>query len=185
MIRDQNHLNFKIMKRIINVFFVVIFILIVALFSIRSWTKRNSPFEQIEASKGDLTIKVSYCRPLMNKRKIFGDLAPYNTVWRTGANEATVLHVSKSCTFANQKVKAGDYSLWTIPNKNEWTIILNKEIGQWGTNYDSDKDYIRFKVLSVAKKLPTEQLTINLTENSKGINFDLNWENTNVAFLIK
>ncbi len=173
------------MKKIINVFFIIVVVLIIALFSIRSWTKRNSPFEQIEASKGDLTIKVGYCRPLMNKREIFGNLAPYNTVWRTGANEATVLHVSKSCTFANQKVKSGDYSLWTIPNKNEWTIILNKETGQWGTNYDSDKDYLRFKVKTAIKKLQTEQFTINLTETSKGINFDLNWENTNVEFLIK
>ncbi|MCF8325083.1 MAG: DUF2911 domain-containing protein [Leadbetterella sp.] len=168
------------MKKALNIIFIVIGVLVLALYGVRTYTKSHSPFEKLTAKgKRDLKVELGYCRPLMKERKIFGELIPYNTVWRTGANEATTISFSRTCTFGRRKVKDGKYSLWTIPYEKYWTIILNTESGQWGTNYDETKDYLRFKVEAVKTQKAIEQLTIKLNEVAEGgIDLTLNWENT-------
>jgi hypothetical protein len=168
------------MKKTLNIIFIVIGVLVLALYGVRTYTKSHSPFEKLTAKgKRDLKVELGYCRPLMKERKIFGELIPYNTVWRTGANEATTISFSRTCTFGKRKVKDGKYSLWTIPGEKYWTIILNTESGQWGTNYDETKDYLRFKVEAVKTQKAIEQLTIKLNEVAEGgIDLTLNWENT-------
>lgn len=78
------------------------------------------------------TMKIVYGRPLKNGRTIFGGIIPYDKVWRTGANEATEITFYKDVVFGGQAVKAGTYSLFTIPGKKEWTFILNKDLDIWG-----------------------------------------------------
>ena len=174
------------MKKEINIFFIVIGILVLALYGTRTYTKSHSPYEKIEAKGSkDLKVNVGYSRPNMKGRKIFGEVVPYNTVWRTGANEATTISFSRLCSFGKKKIKAGKYSLWTIPGERYWTIILNNETGQWGTNYDEAKDHLTFKVEAGKTHKATEQLTIKLTEKENDmIDFTLNWENTELIIPI-
>src|ERR1700749_1574527 len=92
----------------------------------------SSPGQRIEQDFGLGTISVTYSRPNTKGRKIFGGMEPYGTVWRTGANDATVLKLTDTVTIAGNKVAPGEYGLFSIPGKNEWTIIINKTSKQWG-----------------------------------------------------
>ena len=175
------------MKKTLNIIFIVVGLLILSLYGVRTYTKSHSPFQKLTAKGNkDLKVELGYCRPLMKERKIFGELIPYNIVWRTGANEATTISFSRTCTFGKRKVKDGKYSLWTIPGEKYWTVILNTETGQWGTNYDETKDYLRFKLEAVNTPAPTEQLTIKLKEvHTVGIDMTINWENTQLNIPIR
>lgn len=166
------------MKKILNILFIAVGVLVITLFAIRYWTKSHSPFEKIKGDTKKGNVEIGYCRPLKKDRKIFGSVVPYETVWRTGANEATTIEFTSFGTFGGRKVKAGKYSLWTIPSPNYWTVILNNETGQWGTNYDEKADYLRFKVKAETSDKPIEQLTIKLEKEENGLNFYLGWENT-------
>lgn len=173
------------MKKIINVIFIAIGLLILALFAVRYYTKSHSEFESIQGKTGELVVKVGYSRPLVRNRKIFGGLVPYNTVWRTGANEATTISFSNSCMVNDKKVKAGDYTLWTIPGVKSWVIILNHETGQWGTNYDPSRDYIRFEVKTETQKTITEKFTIEFEKPKTELLMLISWENTKIKIPIK
>ena len=85
----------------------------------------------------DLTV--TYGRPSMNGRAIFGKLVPYGKVWRVGADEATNVTFAKDATFGGKPVKAGTYALFAIPTETKWTVILNSNAGQWGTQYEQNK----------------------------------------------
>ena len=89
---------------------------------------RKSPHDTVSVDN----ITVTYGRPYKKERKIFGGLEPYGKVWRTGADQATQITFEKDGTFGGKPVKAGTYTLFTIPNPDEWTIILNSQLGQWG-----------------------------------------------------
>ena len=124
-------------------------------------------------------VKVAYGQPSKRGRVIFGQLEPYGKVWRTGANEATEITFTKDATFGGQAVKAGTYTLFTIPNENEWTVILNPELKQWGAyGYDKIKDKDLPHVKVPAKKLDkvVEQHTIRF--NDKGMIIE--WDQTQV-----
>jgi Protein of unknown function (DUF2911) len=174
------------MKKISNIIFAAACLLVVAFFILRTWTKSFSPYEKLEAKLNKLEVSIDYCKPTMKGRNIFGELIPYDIVWRTGANEATIIKFTKNCFFGGKNIKKGEYSLWSIPSKNDdWTIILNSETGQWGTNYDPQKDYIRLKVKTERILPAVEQLTIKLVENNDLINFSLAWENTLINIPIR
>jgi len=107
------------------------------------------------------TIKLSYARPSVKGRKIFGGLVPYNEVWRTGANSATLLNFSDEVKIEGNTLPAGEYGLFTIPGETEWTIILNKDSKQWGAyEYKKENDVLRFKVKAV--KLPGKKETFTI-----------------------
>ena len=174
------------MKKALNIIFIAVGVLVIALYGVRTYTRSHSPFEKVEAIYKDLKVTIGYCRPNMKGRKIFGELVPYNTVWRTGANEATTISFSRTCSFGKHKVKAGEYTLWTIPTERYWSIILNTETGQWGTNYDEAKDYLKIKILPLKSAKPTEQLTIKLIDaGENGIDMNLTWENTDLHIPIR
>src|SRR6266705_3353530 len=102
-----------------------------------------SPADTVRASVAGAAVAVRYSRPSMRGRVIFGNVVPRNKVWRTGANEATVLETSADLSMAGTKVPAGKYTLWTIPAPGGWTLIVNKNTGQWGTEYDAQYDLAR------------------------------------------
>lgn len=108
---------------------------------------RPSPKATVSQTIGLTEVTVAYCRPGVKGRTIWGELVPYGQVWRTGANEATTITTSTDLTMNGAKLPAGTYSVHTIPQKGEWTVILNKDAKQWGSySYDEKKDAARFTV---------------------------------------
>jgi hypothetical protein len=151
----------------------------------RFLTKTHSPAATAHHEKNGLEITVEYCRPYKKNRAIFGGLVPYNKVWRTGANEATLIKFNKDVVLAGKKISAGTYSLWTIPSEKDWTIIINQQIGQWGTEYDQSKDLVRSQVLKSSLQQNLEMLIIDFTDDSESTNMLIKWDNTQVAIPIK
>jgi hypothetical protein len=125
-------------------------------------------------------IRVIYSRPVKNGREIFGKLTPFGKVWRTGANEATEIKFYRDVEFAGKTVKAGTYSLFTIPGEKDWTIILNGDLDYWGAySYNEKKDVVR--VTASASQLPTavENFTIQFDKKTdkQGV-MKLAWDKT-------
>ena len=145
--------------------------------------KRASPLINTSQEIGNLEIKIQYGQPSMKGRTIFGDLVPYGKVWRTGANEATVIEFNQDVKINGQVVKAGKYALFTIPGEKDWTIIINSVWNQWGAyNYDSEKDVISFKVPAKQTKGSIEKFSIEISE--KGI-ISLSWDTTQGYFEVE
>jgi hypothetical protein len=151
---------------------------------------RKSPHETIKGGH----ISITYGRPYKNGRQIFGGLVPYGQVWRTGADEATEITIDKNCTFAGKPLKAGTYTLFTIPNPDGWTVILNSELKQWGAfGYDKvkGKDVLTASVTAAHVSKVTEQFTITISNpgnNMVGTDTSvllLDWDQTEVSVPIK
>ena len=125
-------------------------------------------------------IRVIYSRPKKNGREIFGKLVPYDKVWRTGANEATEIKFYQDVEFGGKKLKAGTYSLFTIPGKKEWTIILNSDLDYWGAySYNDKNDALRISVPAMELNSVVENFTIQFENKSdkEGI-MNLAWDKT-------
>jgi hypothetical protein len=124
-------------------------------------------------------IEVVYSRPGMKDRTIFGSLVPYGQVWRTGANNATKITFSTPVKLNGTEIAAGSYSIYTIPGESEWTIIINKNTGQSGTQYDEKADVARFKATPVTLTKPMETFVIEFTDiRDESARLNLAWENT-------
>ncbi len=169
-----------------------LFFLLTMFLLVGSFTKtqvelpRISPNASVSETIGYTIVTVNYCRPAVKERKIWDGLVPFNKVWRTGANEATTIQFTTDVTVEGNKVPAGRYSLFTIPEENDWTVILNKTDKQWGAfNYKEADDLLRFKVKPVKGNF-TERLQFtfaNITDSSADL--VLNWENLQVSFKIE
>lgn len=150
-------------------------------------TKSFSPEEEVVFEQGDLNIKVFYNRPLKKGREIFGGLVPYEQVWRTGANEATTFEANGDITIKGQVLKAGKYSLWTIPGEDNWTIIFNSEHGQWGVNSQGEPnrnpelDVLKVEVHAVQQDQEFEQFTIAFEKTGEDAEMVLFWDKTLVS----
>ena len=108
---------------------------------------RPSPNASVSQTIGVTEVTLSYSRPGAKGRKVWGELVPYGQLWRTGANEATTISVSKDVLIEGQKLAAGTYALFTLPTENEWTVVFNKNAKLWGTrDYDAAQDALRIKV---------------------------------------
>jgi hypothetical protein len=127
-------------------------------------------------------IRVTYSRPQKKDRDIFGKLIPYGKVWRTGANEATEIKFYQDVALGGKKVKAGTYSLFTIPGAKEWTIIVNKDLDYWGAySYKAENDILRVTALVSTLTDTVENFTIQFESKGekKGV-MKLAWEQTSV-----
>lgn len=144
--------------------------------------RRKSPIAIAKVNHNDTYIKIVYGQPYKRGRTIFGDLVPYGEVWRTGANEATELTTTRDIMFAGQKVEAGTYALFTIPRENQWTIILNSELGQWGAfEYKSEFDVLRVDVNSEKMEDAAEAFTIQFGEvQNDTTSITMRWDKTRV-----
>jgi len=145
-----------------------------------------SPQGTITQKVGLNDVTIVYSRPSAKDRKIFGDLVPYGELWRTGANRSVKFTVSDSTTVGGKKIGKGDYSIFTIPNEKEWTIVINKAVDLSGTNgYKQEDDVVRFNV-PVQKNANTETFTFNfanLTNTSADV--EIMWAEVKVAFKIE
>ncbi|WP_417603577.1 DUF2911 domain-containing protein [Owenweeksia hongkongensis] len=166
-------------------------VLVIAFNILRSNTKKHSPEQVVEFKQDDLELSVFYNRPYKNEREIFGALVPYGEVWRTGANEPASFTTNKNITIDGKKLPAGSYTLWTIPNKNEWEVIWNDKDYGWGITLMEGKasrkaEYDVLNVLEPVK--PTsktiEQFTISFKKGSP-ILFVLEWDDTRIEVPIE
>lgn len=175
-------------KRILISFLLLQSVLLSAQDKVQIKLTSASPAASFEQEIGSAKIKVAYSRPLVRGRKIFGELVPFDKLWRTGASDCTVITTFEDISFANNVLKAGSYSLFSIPSINEWTLIVNTDTTLHGeTGYDEKKDVMRLKV--PLEKSPSfyETFTVELNDiNSKGEAFlKIIWENTMVKIPIK
>ncbi|SDM23051.1 Protein of unknown function [Catalinimonas alkaloidigena] len=148
---------------------------------------RPSPAKTASGKVGDATITIDYSSPAVKGRTVWGDLVPYNDVWRTGANEATVIKFDKDVTVEGKKLSAGEYALFTIPTADRWTVIFNDEAKQWGAfNYNAEKDVLRVEVSPKKARDFAEQMefVIESDGNQAGTIY-LTWENMMIPIKIK
>ncbi len=108
------------------------------------------------------TLTITYGRPYVKGRTIFGDLLPYGQVWRTGADEATTLETSATLEMGGIEIPEGTYTLYTLPGETSWMLIINTETGQWGTEYFEEDDLARIDMERETLSRPVEQLTIRV-----------------------
>jgi len=180
----------KIWKKILIGFGIIIIISASYITYILLTTRSHSPADEVTFTRGPLSITVNYCQPYKKGRLLFGDqdseaLEKYDEVWRTGANEATVINISQDVKIENQIIPAGRYTLWTIPGEYNWTIIINAENtpGHWGVklggkaNYDQSKDVHRIVVAVEELSSEEEQFTIQFEESGSVAFLKLMWGN--------
>ncbi|GAB3200317.1 hypothetical protein ABID22_003554 [Pontibacter aydingkolensis] len=146
-----------------------------------------SPAQKVEQVVGLDTISINYSRPAVKGRQVFGDLEPYGQVWRTGANASTKIKFSGDVTIAGNKIPAGEYALYTIPNKEEWTVILNKNTKLWGSDgYKQEEDQARFKVKAQKNPRKVESFTINFANlKNDAADIEILWDDVIVPFTVK
>lgn len=146
-----------------------------------------SPASVLKQRFGLTDVEITYSRPSAKGRKIFGGLVPFGEVWRTGANTATKLTFSTDVKLGGQAVPAGSYALFTIPDANEWTVILSKVTGVWGSySYDAKDDLVRVKVKPAALGDMVESFTIDVGDlKDVSANLTLAWEKTRVSVKIE
>jgi hypothetical protein len=116
----------------------------------------------------------------MKGRKVFGDLVPYGQVWRTGADEATILETDKALMFGPIHVNPGKISLYSLVDAKSWKLVLNRQVGQWGTEYNQGQDLARLDMRTEKLAAPVEQFTIAIERNpsGKGGLLVMQWETT-------
>lgn len=169
------------MKKIITIVFVAL-----ASFSNAQSLKTpaKSPLSSVKQAVGLADVTVDYSRPSKSGRTVFGDVVPYGEIWRTGANASTKIVFGEDVKVNGQAVKAGTYSLYTIPNKEDWTIIFNKNLSLWGSDgYTETEDATRILVKSQKLNEVVETFTIQFSNTkTTQITADLMWENTKVSF---
>ncbi|MGI8584646.1 MAG: DUF2911 domain-containing protein [Chitinophagaceae bacterium] len=145
-------------------------------------TPAPSPTQTIKQDFGLSSVELIYSRPAMKGRKIFGDLVPWNKVWRTGANSATRIKFNDDVMIGGQALKAGEYALYTMPGENEWEVIINKGSANWGTDYKMEDDIVRVKAKPIKLDQSVESFTMQFA-NVKPTSTDLRimWDKTAVA----
>lgn len=133
-----------------------------------------SPRDSLSARVGDATVSVNYGRPSLRGRPA-AQLLPAGQVWRTGANQATHFRTDRDLVVGGARVPAGAYTLWTIPGPTEWTLIVNKQTGQWGTAYDAAQDLVRVPMKVERAAQPAETFAIAVEPQGAGAVLALTW----------
>ena len=176
------------LKATLKVLAAVAVITGITVFFLRYNTKAHSPEDTVAFEQEDLEMEVFYNRPYKKDRLIFGSeengaLVPFGNYWRTGANAATTFEVSSDILFNGEELKAGKYALYTIPNENNWTVVLSSEsdvffaFSQPDTKFDVLKTMVDVSLME--KSL--EQFTIEFSKDSTAVNMDLMWDKTMVS----
>jgi hypothetical protein len=175
-----------------------IFVLAIAGFMgyIMLTTKNHSPAAVAELTNNELTVTVNYCQPSKKGRLIFGEekeraLVPFGKKWRTGANEATEIEFSNDVVINGSVLKAGRYSLYTIPGATEWTVVFNGKVGFWGAGFFSDpfdesQDVMRVPASVSSNETELELFNISLTAADSAVtNLNFAWDKTKATLPIQ
>jgi hypothetical protein len=149
-------------------------------------SKRPSPPATAKCDlPGGKSITVNYSSPRAKGRKIFGGLVPYGEPWRTGANEATTFVTTADLMVGGKHVPAGSYTIFTIPNKDKWTLIVSKKTGEWGIPYPgADMDLVRADMNASSTSAPVDEFTIAFDKGDKDCTLRLEWESTRATIAI-
>jgi hypothetical protein len=146
----------------------------------------GSPHVRAEWTIDGATISIEYGRPSLKGRTVGKDLAPFGQVWRTGADEATTLKVDKALMLGSTHVAPGTYTIYTVPGEKGWLLVINKQTGQWGTEYSQAQDLGRVPMAVAQLKAPVESLTIAIDDTPKGATLRIEWGtvSASVAFSV-
>ncbi|MDH5604401.1 MAG: DUF2911 domain-containing protein [Cyclobacteriaceae bacterium] len=173
------------MRILIAIIGGVVGLLAISVIVFFQYTKSHSPAELV---KYDDSITIKYFKPFKKGREIFGGLVPYNEVWRTGANWATTIHLTKNILFKGKEVPAGIYTIWTVPGKESWQVILNEEAGQWGIgfldgkpNHDPKRDVVKVETPVMHSEKSVEQFTITLEGRDDELEMVMIWDKTLIS----
>ena len=172
------------MNKFLKIGLIITASLALVFFGFMRWTKSKSPEATAVLEQNGLKITVKYAQPQKRGRVVFGQVVKFGQVWRTGANEATEIEISRDVTVAGKPLKAGKYSLWTVPTAATWAVILNSETGQWGTQHDAARDVLRVDV-PATPTAETEALTIGLVAAEGGADMTIAWDKTAVLVPIR
>lgn len=170
-------------NKIIIGFGVVALVVIAAVLLLDFKDSAESPKDLATVSNGDLNVSITYGRPSVRGRVIFGTeaqkaLQPYGKYWRLGANEATEITINKDVLFAGQLIKAGTYRMYAIPSNDSFQIVLNSETGKWGSDEpDYAKDVLKINVPVSKPSTSVEQLTFVMDQSDRGVIIVMSWEN--------
>ncbi len=142
-----------------------------------------SPVQTVKQEFGVGTIELTYSRPASKGRKIFGDLVPYNKLWRTGANAATKIVLTEPVEMGGKKLDTGTYVLYTIPGVDTWEIIINKGLKNWGIDgYKESEDVIRFNAAPSKTKKKVESFTMEFSDvKATTCTLEIKWDRTSVS----
>ena len=174
-------------KTAIKITGVVLLLTLVALFIVRYSTKAHSPEDISHYEEASLEMEVFYNRPFKKDRVIFGNLVPYGEVWRTGANEATTFYSNEDLFVDGSFLKAGTYTLWTIPMKDSWKVIFNSKMYPWGIDLDKkayrdpDFDVLTIEIPVTQPDTILEQFSIYFEKANDLVFLKLGWDQTLVV----
>ncbi len=169
------------MKKILPIFIAFVLFTVAAAAQVKM--PASSPTQTVKQDFGMGTVEIIYSRPNTKGRKVYGDLVPYNKLWRTGANAATKITFTDAVEAGGKKIDTGTYVLYTIPGFDMWEIILNKGVSNWGIDgYKEGQDVIRFKTVPQKMRTNYETFTMEFA-NIKPESCDLQimWEKTVVT----
>ena len=146
-----------------------------------------SPPDTVRASVGTATVEVAYSRPFKRGRVVFGNVVPWNQVWRTGANAATQLSTSADLVFGTTVIPAGKYTLWSLPTATGAKLIINSQTGQWGTEYDMSKDVARLDLTQTSLSAPVEEFTFAIVPQGANGVLKFSWDDReySIPFRVK
>lgn len=176
------------MRRKLFLATAILFILLLQASAQTAVVPRPSPLAIVSARYKDAYFKITYSQPHKKGRQIFGKLVPFGKVWRVGANEATELTITKNIQINGTLLLAGTYSIFAIPEKEKWTIIMNSDLGMWGSyNYNQALDVMRFDVpvQEIAGDTVFEPFTIQLVQRNEVADLLMMWDKTKVSIPVK
>lgn len=179
----------KLLKWLLVIVVLGLLVWFVGMPFMQSQTKKYSPEQTATYSQNGLGLSVNYSSPSKKGRVIFGELVPYDMVWRTGANEPTTFTTATDIKIMDKKLGAGTYSLWTVPNERSWKVIFNEEVPDWGvtvlsggkeTTREPEADFVQVEVPTKELGKPVENFTIGF-EDSGQLSLTLSWDTTKVS----
>ena len=184
----------KIFKWVVIVLVALILLFVfVGMPYLKEQTKKNSPEKVTTYVQDGMDMEVKYSSPFKKGRVIFGELVPFDAVWRTGANEPTTFTTRSGIQIMDNALSPGTYSLWTIPGTESWTVMFNSEVPDWGvtlisggskTTYNQETDVFQIQVPVETLDNVVESFTIDF-EESEGLYLRLSWDRTRISIPIK
>jgi hypothetical protein len=179
-VREKGGITMRKVLTIGSAILLAVAVAAIALHAQQDKSKRPSPPATAKCDlPGGGSVTVDYSSPRAKGRKIFGEVVPYGEPWRTGANEATTFVTTADVMVGGKHVPAGKYTIFTVPNKTEWVLIVSKKTGEWGIPYPgADLDLVRASMNVSATASPIENFTIAFDKGSKGCTLRIEWENS-------
>jgi hypothetical protein len=140
-----------------------------------------SPRDTTRGTVGGAHLLIDYGRPSKRGRVIYGGLVPYDSVWRTGANAATTFVTDRDLLIGTTPVPAGTYTIYSLPGKTRWLLIINKQNGQWGTEYHADQDLARIPMTVSTLGAPVEKMAITVAPSGSSGTLAIEWDTTKAS----